>query len=204
MKRVIKRILGAFAIVALALPGAASASEPVLFVSTGDATRAPIGWIDFCVEHSEECTSHEIFVRDAPLTASSWKELVRVNAVVNDNIRPMTDMAHYGVIEKWTYPEDGTGDCEDYALLKRRLLAEAGWPLEALLMTVVRERNGDGHAVLTVKTDRGDFILDNQTSDVLLWSETGYRFVKRQSQFDPNVWVALGDTRPLVTTASSR
>ncbi len=31
-------------------------------------------------------------------------------------------MDHWGVIEKWSYPEDGYGDCEDYALLKRRML----------------------------------------------------------------------------------
>ncbi len=47
-------------------------------------------------------------------------------------------------------------------LLKRRLLIRAGWPREALLITVVRDRKDEGHAVLTVKTDRGEFILDNQ------------------------------------------
>ena len=67
-------------------------------------------------------------------------------------------------------------------LLKRRMLMQAGWPREALLITVVRDKKGDGHAVLTVKTDKGEFILDNQDEQILLWSETGYRFVKRQSQ----------------------
>ena len=57
--------------------------------------------------------------------------------------------------------------------------------------------------MLTVKTNRGEFILDNQTAAIALWSETGYRFVKRQSQSDPNVWVALGDDRPAAATASS-
>src|SRR2546421_256375 len=99
---------------------------------------------------------------------------------------------------------DGYGDCEDYALLKRRLLTQAGWPRQALLMTVVRDKRGDGHAVLTVKSDKGEFVLDNQNEDVLLWSETGYRFVKRQSQTDPNVWIALGDPRPATATATSR
>ena len=69
---------------------------------------------------------------------------------------------------------------------------------------MVRAREGEGHAVLTVKTDRGEFILDNQAEDVRLWSETSYRFVKRQSQNDPNVWVSLGDSRPAVSTASAR
>ena len=106
----------------------------------------------------------------------------------------MTDMDHWGVVERWNYPDDGYGDCEDYVLAKRKMLMQQGWPREALLITVVRDQHGDGHAILTVKTDKGEFILDNQTNDILLWSDTGYRFVKRQSQSDPNVWIALGDT----------
>ena len=74
----------------------------------------------------------------------------------------MTDLDHWGVVEQWNYPDDGYGDCEDYVLLKRRMLMQAGWPREALLITVVRDKKGDGHAVLTVKTDKGEFILDNQ------------------------------------------
>jgi predicted transglutaminase-like cysteine proteinase len=82
------------------------------------------------------------------------------------------------------------------------MLMEAGWPRAALLITVVREKNGNGHAVLTVKTDKGEFILDNQNEEVLLWSDTGYRFVKRQSQTDANAWVALSDPRPATASAA--
>jgi predicted transglutaminase-like cysteine proteinase len=89
-------------------------------------------------------------------------------------------------------------------LLKRKMLVQAGWPREALLITVVRDKRGDGHAILTVKTDRGEYILDNQNDQILLWSETGYRFVKRQSQADPNVWVSLGEPRGTPATAASR
>jgi predicted transglutaminase-like cysteine proteinase len=84
------------------------------------------------------------------------------------------------------------------------MLMQAGWPRQALLITVVRDKRGDGHAVLTVKTDKGELILDNQNEDILLWSETGYRFVKRQSQGDPNVWLALGEPRPASATAAAR
>jgi predicted transglutaminase-like cysteine proteinase len=101
-------------------------------------------------------------------------------------------------------PTDGYGDCEDYVLLKRKMLIDAGWPREALLITVVRDKKGEGHAVLTVKTDKGEFILDNQNESVVAWTETGYRFVKRQSQSDPNEWVSLGDSRPAIATASAR
>jgi predicted transglutaminase-like cysteine proteinase len=138
------------------------------------------------------------------LTARAWKELVRINRFVNTRIRPMTDLEHHGVVEKWSYPDDGYGDCEDYVLLKRRMLMEAGWPREALLITVVRDHKGDGHAVLTVKTDQGEFVLDNQNDAIVLWSESGYRFVKRQSQSDPNVWVSIGDPRATTATATSR
>ena len=116
----------------------------------------------------------------------------------------MTDMDHWGVVERWNYPDDGYGDCEDYVLQKRKMLMQAGWPREALLITVVRDKNNDGHAVLTVKSDKGEYVLDNQTDDIVLWSDTGYRFVKRQSQSDPNVWVALGEPRPVPLTATAR
>jgi predicted transglutaminase-like cysteine proteinase len=98
------------------------------------------------------------------------------------HIKPMTDMDHWGVLERWNYPDDGYGDCEDYVLLKRRLLIQLGWPREALLVTVVLDNEDVGHAVLTVATDKGDLVLDNKKEDILLWSMTGYRFVKRQSQ----------------------
>jgi predicted transglutaminase-like cysteine proteinase len=107
------------------------------------------------------------------------------------------------VVEKWSYPDDGYGDCEDYVLLKRRLLMQAGWPREALLITVVRDKRGDGHAVLTVRTNKGEFVLDNQNEKVLLWSDTGYRFVKRQSQESPNIWVSLGTPPSAAVTVAS-
>jgi len=184
--------------------GAAHASPRPLFVSLGDASRPPIGWIEFCVDNPRECSVPQGEPRDVVLSSRAWKDLVRINKWVNDTIKPITDIDQWGVVEKWSYPDDGKGDCEDYVLLKRRMLIQAGWPREALLVTVVRERNGDGHAVLTVKTDKGEFILDNQHADIRLWSDTDYRFVKRQSQFDQNVWVSLGDPRPLLSTATSR
>jgi predicted transglutaminase-like cysteine proteinase len=180
------------------------AAQDLMFVSIGPSTRPPIGWVEFCVEHPVECKVTATTPRDVVLSNKAWIDLVRINKWVNENVKPMTDMDHWGVVEKWSYPDDGYGDCEDYALLKRRMLIEAGWPREALLMTVVREKNGNGHAVLTVKTDKGEFILDNQEERILLWSETSYRFVKRQSQSDPNRWVSLGDPRPTIATASSR
>jgi predicted transglutaminase-like cysteine proteinase len=181
----------------------AATDEQFLYIDVSDTTRAPIGWIEFCASHASECATTPTTPRDVVLTPKAFKDLMRVNRWVNDAVKPMTDIEHWGVIEKWSYPDDGYGDCEDYVLLKRRLLISAGWPREALLITVVRDRKDEGHAVLTVKTDRGEFILDNQVEEVLPWLETGYRFVKRQSQHDPNVWVSIGDPRPAPLTAAS-
>ena len=194
----------AIAMIAVVGVAAAEAAERPIYVSVGASARPPIGWVEFCNEHPKECAAATTQARDVVLTPKVWTDLVRVNRWVNDTIKPVTDLEHWGVVERWSYPDDGKGDCEDYVLLKRRMLIEAGWPREALLITVVRDHKGEGHAVLTVKTNKGDFILDNQAEDVRLWSETGYRFVKRQSQSDPNVWVALGDPRPAVSTATAR
>jgi len=196
--------IGCAALAVVSLTTAQAANERPLFISVGQSARAPIGWSDFCAQSPRECDGRPLEARDVVLSQKAWKDLTRINKWVNDSIKPMTDMDHWGVIERWSYPDDGYGDCEDYVLLKRRMLMQAGWPRQALLITVVRDLKGEGHAVLTVKTDKGEFILDNQEDQILLWSETSYHFVKRQSQADQNVWVSLGDNRPAVATAASR
>ena len=124
------------------------------------------------------------------LTPDKLGELETINRYVNTSITPASDTELYGVREYWALPTN-RGDCEDYALLKRQKLIESGFPKSALLITVVKEQNGDGHSVLTVKTDRGDYVLDNLNNQVRLWNKTNYRFVKRQSQENQNVWVAI-------------
>jgi len=187
----------------------AGAAEPsdtrtMAYVSVGENTRAPIGWQQFCHDYAADCAGPVSEAVDVQLTKGAFKEMERVNRYVNDHVKPMTDLEHYGVVEKWTYPDDGYGDCEDYVLLKRKMLMQAGWPRGALLITVVRDKKGEGHAVLTVRTDKGEYILDNQEDEILAWSDTGYHFVKRQSQTDANIWVSLGDNRPTKYVAGTR
>ena len=188
----------------LSAPAAIAASERSTFISIGPEARPPIGWVQFCNDNASECDVQGSGARDVVLNAKAWSDLVRINRWANDNIKPVTDLEHWGVVERWDYPKDGLGDCEDYVLLKRQMLVKAGWPRSALLVTVVRDKKGDGHAVLMVKTDKGEFILDNQNESIVTWTESGYRFVKRQSQNNPNAWVALGDPPPATTTASAR
>jgi predicted transglutaminase-like cysteine proteinase len=173
-------------------------------VPVSHITQPPVGWTEFCARQPHECAHPASRLREIAITPKRWNHLAHVNKLVNATIKPLTDLEHWGVVERWSYPDDGYGDCEDYALLKRRMLMQSGWPREALLVTLVRGKNDQGHAVLTVTTDKGDYILDNQNDHILLWRETGYRFVKRQSRSDPNVWVSLGNPLRVIVTATPR
>jgi predicted transglutaminase-like cysteine proteinase len=167
--------------------GAAKAAQVMV---TGDITSQPIGHYQFCKVNATECSIHPADRGPAKLTPQLWKKVVAVNARVNRSVQPVNDIDLYGQDEVWTYP-DKAGDCEDYVLLKRRLLARAGISLSNLLITVVRKPDGEGHAVLTVRTDRGDYILDNLTDAVRGFEDTGYRFLKRQSTTDTGRWVSI-------------
>ncbi|MGA8171402.1 MAG: transglutaminase-like cysteine peptidase [Methylocystis sp.] len=169
-----------------------AASDMATFVSVGAETSVPYGWVEFCARYAGECPDDDRAAQPVELTPAIMRKIQRVNATVNKSIEPVSDMDHWGVVDQWDYPTDGKGDCEDYALLKRRMLLDQGFPRQALLMTVVKEPNGDGHAILTVKTDRGEYVLDNLVDEVKAWNKTSYRFVKRQSEQNPNVWVSIG------------
>ena len=166
-------------------------------------TEAPIGHVKFCIAHPDDCRLSGRTDATVVLTTKRWEELTAINRRVNVDIKPMSDQAQYGVVENWTYPDSGKGDCEDYVLLKKRKLMELGWPAGALLITVVRDENDEGHAVLTVHADRGDLILDNKHSRILAWSDTHYTYIKRQSALDPRSWDSLVPIRIGPTIAAS-
>jgi predicted transglutaminase-like cysteine proteinase len=169
----------------------------------GGLTSQPIGHYEFCRAAPKECS---IKLRDkgpVQLTDVIWKQILGINEAVNDAVQAMSDYDVYGKDEVWAYPK-GIGDCEDYALEKRRALLQRGVSLSNLLLTVVRKSDGEGHAVLTVRTDRGDFILDNLNSEVLQWDRTGYRFLKRQSSEHTGRWVSIqGGNQTLVGSVSN-
>jgi predicted transglutaminase-like cysteine proteinase len=164
--------------------------QKVAYMQSFGDTLPPIGYVTFCREHQADCRPSGRFADRIQLTAAKFRELDKVNRSVNEAIAPVTDMELYGKVEVWTYPVK-KGDCEDYVLLKRRILIEHGWPESTLLITVVRDENNEGHAVLTVRTDRGDFVLDNKQRDIRAWAETPYTYVKQQSARNPLVWISL-------------
>jgi predicted transglutaminase-like cysteine proteinase len=164
--------------------------------------QPPHGFVRFCEAMPKECRSDHGQEARFDASADRLKQLDEINRSVNQAIAPATDMEVYGVAEYWTLPRT-RGDCEDYALLKRHDLILKGWPVSALLMTVVRDEKGEGHAVLTARTVQGDFILDNKTDEIRLWNKTPYAYVMRQSYLNPRVWVALDTRENPVATAIS-
>ncbi|KFG66977.1 transglutaminase [Microvirga sp. BSC39] len=169
-------------------------------LSSGQAGPTP-AWIAFCKQIPEECAFDSSEPAIIALNQETWKLIVDVNERVNATILPVTDQDHWGVADRWDYPDDGIGDCEDIQILKRRVLIEAGLPRRAMRMTVVIDELGAGHAVLMVRTNRGDYILDNKRAAVLSWQETGYRYVKREGS-EGTAWVWLGNQAAPIVTAT--
>jgi predicted transglutaminase-like cysteine proteinase len=165
------------------------------FMHTGGRTTQPVGHYEFCQQLPQECRQKTPNRAPTELTRTLWATIVAVNNSVNTTVTPRTDMEMWGKEEVWSYPTSGFGDCEDYVLEKRRRLMKAGMPAGDLLITVVRQPNGDGHAVLTVRTSLGEFILDNLEPKVLAWTDTEYTYLKRQSQTNSGVWVTINDGR---------
>jgi predicted transglutaminase-like cysteine proteinase len=191
----------------ICLPQAASAQVVAALPQNSSAAievgqaRPIAAWTEFCQRVPSECLVDRSEPAQIALTPKVWQTIVAVNKRVNTAIRPMTDEEHWGLADKWDIPADGFGDCEDYQLLKRKLLAEAGFPRRAMRMTVVLDEKREGHAVLTLRTDRGDYVLDNKSDAVTAWYETGYTFVKRESQ-DGVSWTSLGGAVSPTVTAN--
>jgi predicted transglutaminase-like cysteine proteinase len=189
-------ILGVLAL-SLQAEALQAATSKASFAPVGEESSVPYGWMDFCSRQPQECDQPVLPAENLKLTTKVWKRLGQINAEVNAAIEPVSNLEHWGTLaDHWDYPLDGKGDCKIYALEKRRQLIERGVPRQALLMTIVKDHHNMGHTILTVRTDKGDFILDNLTDEILSWDETGYKFLKRQSQEDPNIWLAIVSPAP--------
>lgn len=176
-------------------------ADQLAAVARGRASP-PAAFLAFCTKHPPECRQSGPLTRSAALSAERRRDLDEVNAQVNATISELSDMDHHGREDVWSIPTDGRGDCEDFALLKRKLLIQRGWPSSTLLVTVVGTPGGEGHAVLMVTTSAGDLVLDNKTSRILPWSQTGYLFFTRMSQANPRSWESIGGSSIGATAAA--
>lgn len=187
------KLIAALAAIPAACVAFAASAAPI-YMSGGDRTTQPIGHYELCQQLPAECAQRTSRAAPVELTRTLWKQVVSINNDVNEQVAPRTDQEMWGKEEVWSYPQ-GQGDCEDYVLEKRRRLMDLGVPAGNLLITVVRQRNGAGHAVLTMRTSLGDFVLDNLEGKVLDWTKTDYTYLKRQSERNSGVWVAVTDSR---------
>ena len=162
------------------------APDPVVAAIVGtmrvmERTSPPAGHVYFCASNPEFCKRHG--QGTVALSQQSWDQLVKVNASVNSSIKSKPD----GRIDQWSaYVREG--DCEDYALTKQQELLRMGWPSDALLITTAFLEDGTYHAVLMVRTDRGEFVLDNLVQTIMPWQEVHYRWNKRQAVGNPQIW----------------
>lgn len=198
-------LLLALTFTALSSGAAAAASLLVpasVDMAIGPSMPPPSGHSAFCQTRESECAPMQD-LGPVAMTPARWRSVWTINRGVNAAIEGRTDMEIFGREEVWTYPE-AEGDCEDFALLKRRMLIEAGFSASSLLMTTVRLEDGSGHAVLTLRTGDGDYILDNLVNIVKPWRDTPYDYVRRQSSTDAGQWLSIesgGEKPVLVATA---
>ncbi|NLS18429.1 transglutaminase-like cysteine peptidase [Rhizobium sp. P40RR-XXII] len=185
----IKGVLIAFAAIVAMSSSAVPAPQQSVSMTVGNVTSQPIGHYDFCQRHTDECGPTRN-AGPADMNAAAWALVTQINLRVNKTVQPATDMEVYGQEEYWEYPKTA-GDCEDFALLKRKLLIQSGISASNLLMTVVRKPDGEGHAVLTLRTKQGDYILDNLEDQIKVWNKTPYSYLKRQASFNAGRWVTI-------------
>ncbi|WP_203290884.1 transglutaminase-like cysteine peptidase [Maricaulis parjimensis] len=120
-----------------------------------------------------------------------FDEIEQVNRAINQRLIWRSDLDQYGVEEFWTFPLQAGlryGDCEDFALEKRRELLERGFPPSALALATAYSEETGLHAVLVVRTNQGDYVLDNTTPWVLPWSQSPYRWLTIQQGESLTAW----------------
>ncbi|MBL8599059.1 MAG: transglutaminase-like cysteine peptidase [Devosia sp.] len=143
-------------------------------------TDVPLGYLLMCLQLPEECEAGgtSTLVVDGEVAAT----LERINSSVNRAITPREDQG----ADVWSVSVSA-GDCEDYVLAKRHALIASGLPPSALRIAYVQTPAQEGHAILVVKTDTEDLVLDNLSGSVRSLSESGYHIISMSGP-DPLVW----------------
>ena len=187
--RRLRKLVGATLVVLAASTGAAAAPKPAgLHLAAVKPIAAPRGSVDLCGRYDWAC-ARPAGTRVAP--AQALKLATAVNASVNASVREVSDRRQYGREDVWALPTAKGGDCEDFALVKKKKLIEAGLPPASLLIATVLDRQRAPHAVLVLRTGSGDYVLDNLTSRILPWQKTGYSFLRMQNPATPRLWDAI-------------
>lgn len=166
-------------------------SEDIL---TAQEIAPPATYLDFCKRYALECDKTDLARAVIPLTKSNYMNILKVNVDVNHSIQSIKDSDHWGVSDRWDFAADGKGDCEDFALIKRRELVNLGFKKQTLLLTLVKNYRGLWHMLLSVRTDTGDYVLDSESDEITPWKQSPYRFIARQSETNLHRWMAIDDS----------
>lgn len=180
------RPLAGFAGVAAFAVAAFLSMATVAPATAGSAVPVPRGFQIMCIDHPAECRGGGS--KQVAYNSKLAGLLDKVNAQVNRRITPVPNE----VIDVWSVNVT-RGDCEEYVLAKRKALIASGVPASALSI-VYALRNGGGHAILAVHTDKGSFALDNKTGRVKSLYSTGYKLVSMSGP-NPKVWTRVSRTR---------
>jgi len=151
------------------------------FVQESVSSNGPMSFQVFCGFYPQECQPGG--ASKISMDENILRILTRVNSRVNRSIRPKLDNP---LVQVWRI-NPSSGDCKSYAISKRHELIRAGLPASALRIAYVKTRQGQGHAVLVVKTNQGDLTLDNLTGEIKPFHQAGYRVVAI-SGADPRRW----------------
>lgn len=154
------------------------------YITEKRRTAAPFAHVMFCAKYPDECAAHGN-ASEIVLSPVADKQLHAVNASVNRSIRPVDERPGQGDV--WQVNVT-SGDCEDFALTKRDHLIAMGWSSKALRIAITKTPSGKGHAVLVVRTDRGDLVLDSRMNTIMNWRDTDLRWLMIQSGENPRIW----------------
>lgn len=180
--RIKSRMLCAFAM----FFGVGSSAYSATWLKTGDETSRPAGHMEYCSKHPSDCRKK---AEAKALAPAAIGPLQTVNNAVNKTIKPVSDQVQFGVRDKWTVNAK-SGDCEDFALAKRAALMRHGYKSSNLLMAMGHAA-GQAHAVLVVRTQGGDYVLDNLTDAVLPVNRARVSITKIQSPANASVWLRV-------------
>ncbi len=136
----------------------------------GADIRAEREILDRCRASTERCpgAARDFLAIIAEGRAQPGRSRIGViNRAINLAIQPMSDMAQWGVPDRWSAPLDTfttrRGDCEDYAIAKYVALTEAGVAPEDVKLVIVRNTAvNEDHAVAAVRLDGEWIMLDNR------------------------------------------
>ena len=127
------------------------------------------------------------------ISKAEWKDtLLEINTRVNREIRFQAEPKGQ---DNWR-PAEHSGDCEDYAILKRRKLVAAGVPASSMRFAFVENERYGPHVVLVVRTDDGDRVLDNTTNTIYPANKTAFNWISIQSRWNPWKWLRVIDSTP--------